>query len=123
MSKKARTRKATRRRWESWWKSRHYRGVADMVKDFYDMTGKEYRSLDDGIVYKTESKIWRLQNHPRSINGIAVWGVGKDLKPSRFSFYRYLDSKNVDYIYKMARKELFKLWKESNNVGGGYQEL
>lgn len=114
MSKKARLRKANRRRWESWWKSRNYCGVADMVKDFYDMKGKEYRPLEDGIVFKTDSKIWRLQNYPRTVNGIDVWGVGRDLKPSCRRFDMYLTKKNVEYLHKKAREELFKLWKENN---------
>jgi len=123
MSKKARLRKANRRRFESWWKSRNYRGVADMVKDFYDIKGKEYRALEDGIVFKTESKIWQLQNHPRSINGTAVWGVGMDLKSSRFCSALYIDWKRVEYLHKKARAELFKLWNENNIKDNKKQEI
>lgn len=113
MSKKARLRKANRRRWKSWWKSRHYRGVADMVKDIYDMKGKEYRPLEDGIVFKTDSKIWRLQNHPRRIDGTIVWGIGRDLKSSRLRIDRYITKKDVEYLHKKAKEELFKLWNEN----------
>lgn len=116
MSKKARLRKANRRRFESWLKSRNYRGVADMMKDFYDIKGKEYKPLEDGIVFKTDSKIWRLQNHPKTVHGTELWGFGRDLKPSRFCFDRYLDRKSVEYIHKRVMEELFKLWKESNNI-------
>ena len=113
MSKKARLRKANRLRFESWWKSRNYRGVADMVKDFYDIKGKEYRALEDGIVFKTDSKIWRLQNHPRRIDGTIIWGIGRDLKSSRLRIDRYITKKDVEYLHKKAKEELFKLWNEN----------
>lgn len=111
MSKKARLRKANRRHLESEWKSRNYQGPADMVKDFYDMKGWNYKQVPDGIAFKSTSMLWRLHNHPTRISGIAVWGIGKHLNSPRFP-YQYITEKNLEYLQKRAKEEIFKLWNQ-----------